>query len=494
MAVMTDIATYDMYIGGEWRPAGSGASYETANPFDGLPWAAVPDADAADVDLAVRAARSALSGSWGAMTGFERARLLHRLADLIERDAAELAAVETRDNGKLLREMGGQMGVLPSWYRYFAGLADKLTGRTIEADKPNYFIYTRPVPVGVVAAIIPWNSPLLLLSWKLAPALAAGCTVVVKPSDYTPASALDLARRVEEAGFPPGVVNVVTGRGPAVGQALVAHPGVDKVAFTGSPAVGVQIGKAAVEHMARTTLELGGKSAQLVFADADVDAVVNGVVAGIFAAAGQTCIAGSRLLVERPLHDEVVSRLAERAASIRLGDPTDPATEMGPVANEQQLRTVLRYIEAARADGGRVVAGGDVAADVGSLFVRPTIVADVPVESACWREEIFGPVLAVRAFDSEEEAIRIANDSDFGLAGGVWTNDVRRAHRVAHSLRAGTVWVNSYRAVGPFAAFGGFGMSGIGRESGVDAIYDYTETKTVWMELSGATRDPFVLG
>lgn len=468
-------------------------TYDSIDPFTGEVWATVADATVEDVDAAVSTARAALNGAWGAMTGSERARLMRRLAAILERDAAELALVESRDNGKLLREMAGQTGYIPEWLYYFAGLADKLEGRTIPTDKPNYFVYTRREPVGVVAAIVPWNSPLLLLMWKLAPALAAGCTVIVKPSDQTPVSAVELAKRIDEAGFPPGVISVLTAQGREVPRALVAHPGVDKVAFTGSTAVGVQVAQAAAEHLARTTLELGGKSAQVVFADADLDAVVNGVLAGIFAAGGQTCIAGSRLLVQREVHDELVGRIVNRARTIRLGDPRDPATEMGPVATPEQLASVLGHIGDAVAQGGSVEHGGGQP-DLGGLFVEPTVVTGVRPDMRLWQEEVFGPVLAVASFDSEDEAVALANDSRYGLAAGIWTSDVRRAHRVAHALRAGMVWINAYRTVSPGAPFGGLAHSGWGRESGIEAIDAYLETKTVWVELTGATRDPFVVG
>jgi acyl-CoA reductase-like NAD-dependent aldehyde dehydrogenase len=463
--------------------------YDSLNPFTGQAWAQVPDSTVADVDAAVVVARAALTGPWGAMTGTERARLMRRLAAILERDAAELALTESRDNGKLLREMAAQTAYIPEWLYYYAGLADKLEGRTIPTDKPSYFVYTRREPVGVVAAIVPWNSPLLLMMWKLAPALAAGCTVIVKPSDQTPVSAMELAVRVEEAGFPAGVFTVLTAQGPDVPQALVAHPGVDKVAFTGSTAVGVQVAQSAATHLARTTLELGGKSAQVVFADADLDAVVNGVVAGIFAAGGQTCMAGSRLLVQREVHDELVRRVVHRARTIRLGDPLDPATEMGPVATPAQLATVLGHVDDAVAQGGRVQHGGKQP-DLGGLFVEPTVITDVRPDMRLWQEEVFGPVLAVATFDTEDEAIALANDSRYALAAGVWTGDVRRAHRVAHAIRAGMVWINAYRTVSPAAPFGGLGHSGWGRESGIEAIDAYLETKTVWVELSGATRDP----
>jgi (Z)-2-((N-methylformamido)methylene)-5-hydroxybutyrolactone dehydrogenase len=491
---VTALDQYRLPIGGEWLDAAGGATFESLDPFRGEPWAVVPDAKADDVDRAVAAARAALEGPWGENTGFERAALMRRLADLIARDAEPLARIETRDNGKLLREMLGQLEYIPAWLHYFAGLADKLEGRTIPSDRSNFLVYTQREPVGVIGAIVPWNSPLLLLVWKLAPALAAGCTMVVKPSESTPVSALELARRVDEAGFPAGVLNVVTGESADPGRALVEHPGVDKVAFTGSTAVGAAVAQAAAARLAPSILELGGKSAQLVFDDCDVDAAANGVVAGIFAAAGQTCLAGSRLLVHESVHDALLERLAGRARTIVLGDPLEAATEMGPLANARQLATVTDFVERAVADGARVVAGGRPRPDLGPLFYEPTILTDVAptMEIAC--EEVFGPVLAVSRFASDDEAVAMANGTRYGLAAGIWTGGVHRAHAVARRLNAGTVWVNAYRVVGPNVPFGGVGASGWGRENGLEAIDEYTRTKAVWVELTGATRDPFRMG
>jgi acyl-CoA reductase-like NAD-dependent aldehyde dehydrogenase len=494
----TDVAAglpyFPMVIDGRPAEAMSGRTYQTVDPYRIQPWATVADADGADVDLAVTAARRALSGPWGGLTGFGRARLLRRLGDLIARDADALAEVETRDSGKLLREMRGQLASIPEWFYYFAGLADKLEGSTIPSDKSNFLVYTRREPVGVVAAIVPWNSPLMLLSWKLAPALAAGCTVVAKPSDYTPVSTLELAARVEEAGFPPGVFNVVTGFGPAAGKALAAHPGVDKIAFTGSTRVGTEVAKAAADNVTGVLLELGGKSAHVVFGDADLDAASNGVVAGVFAATGQTCMAGSRLLVERSVHDVLVDKVVARARTIKLGDPRAGETEMGPLANRPQYEKVLSFFAAAADEGATVATGGQPETGIGGYFVQPTVLTNVKPTMTVACEEVFGPVLSVIAFDTEEEAIALANDSRYGLAGAVWTKDIHRGHRVAHALRAGTVWINAYRVVGPNAPFGGFGLSGTGRENGIEAVHEYTETKTVWVELTGGTRDPFTLG
>ena len=493
-----EVRDYKMLIGGGSLAARSGKIFESINPYTGRVWATVPEADEEDVDAAVRAARQAFDeGPWGKMTGTERARLMRRLAELIAENAEELAVVESTDNGKLLKEMSGQLGALPDWYYYFAGAADKVQGATIPSDKPNFFVYTRKEPVGVVGAIIPWNSPLLLLTFKLAPALAAGCTFVVKAAEQTPASVLEFGKLFEEAGFPPGVFNVVSGFGVPTGKALVSHPGVDKVAFTGSTQTGISVMKDAADHLAKVTLELGGKSPNIVFDDVDLEAANNGVVAGIFAATGQTCIAGSRLFVQERAHDELVERLSERAKTIKLGDPLDAETEMGPVAFKEQLEKIEGHVRAGKEEGATLVCGGkrpDADALEHGYFIEPTIFAQVENGMQIAREEIFGPVLSVIPFKDEEELVRQANDTSYGLAAGVWTKDIQRAHRVAHAIRAGTVWINAYRTLSFNTPFGGYKMSGLGRENGLQAVDEYTETKSVWVELSGQSRDPFTMG
>ncbi len=485
---------YELFINGIWRPAKGDTVMPSVNPYTGHHWATVPNAGEEDVDDAVRAARAAFdSGPWPRLSARDRGKVLRRLGDLIAERAEHLARIESTDNGKLYREMLAQAKYLPEWFYYFAGAADKLQGDVIPSERPNFFIYTRHEPIGVVAAITPWNSPILLLGFKLAPALAAGCTFVVKPSEHTPVSTLELARIIAEAGVPDGVFNVVTG-GPATGALLVAHPGVDKVAFTGSTATGVKIAKSAADNLARVSLELGGKSPNIVFDDADLDAAANGVIAGVFGATGQTCMAGSRLLVHERVKKPLLDRILARTRTIKMGDPMDPETEMGPIATQSQFHKILEILERSRAAGAEFLCGGGRSELHDGYFVAPTIVDNVSADMEIVTEEIFGPVLSVLTFGNEEEAVEIANASRFGLAAGVWTRSGQRGTRVAHRLRAGTVWINAYRVVAPNTPFGGFKASGLGRENGIDAMKQYTETKAVWVELTGATRDPFSIG
>ena len=473
---------FPLLIDGQWRAARGGAWFAAHDPYGETDWGRIAEADAADVDDAVQAAARAFAdGRWSGRPAAERARCLFRLADLIERDAEALVRQQIFENGKLIAEMRPGMAAVAGDCRFFAGLAETHNGATVPPSRPGFTTLTLREPVGVVAAITPWNTPLGLLAWKLFPALAAGNTVVIKPSEVTPTSTLLLAELLREAGIPDGVVNVVTGGAPT-GAALVAHPGVAKIAFTGSTATGQAIAAEAARRSARVTLELGGKSPNIIFADADLDRAVNGVMAGIFAASGQSCMAGSRVLVQASVYERVCAMLAERGNRMLAGDPLDPASQLGPLASRAQLQKVLGYFAIAAHEGLRCIAGGRRLERPG-YFVAPTVYQDVPPDSRIAREEIFGPVAAMIRFDDEDEAVRLANDTRYGLAAGVWTEDLRRAHRMLHRIRAGTIWVNNYRVIGHTLPFGGYGQSGIGREMGAAALDAYTELKSVWIDL-----------
>jgi acyl-CoA reductase-like NAD-dependent aldehyde dehydrogenase len=485
-----------MLIAGEWVEPQSGEWFESVNPFTAAPWALIPRGNAADIDRAVAAARSAYYGDWRKLNATARGSLLRRLADLIAAEAERLAEIETTDNGKLIAEMRTQLNYIPQWFHYFGGLADKIEGRVIPIDKPGIFNFTREEPLGVIAAITPWNSPLMLAAWKIAPALAAGNTIVWKPSEYSSVSALAFGELFERAGFPPGVVNIVTGFGNEVGEPLITHRHVAKIAFTGGDRTGEHVYGLAAKGIKKITLELGGKSANIVFDDSDIDNAVKGVVSGIFAATGQTCIAGSRALIHRPIHDQFIERLLALAKTARMGDPLNASTQIGPVTTKPQYEKVLDYIRIAKEEGAVCRLGGAAAdrPECGAgWFVEPTIFAGVNPAMRIAKEEVFGPVLSVIPFDDEDEAVSIANDTIYGLAAGVWTTSMRRALSMSERLEAGTVWVNTYRAVSYMSPFGGYKRSGIGRENGMEAIREYLQTKSVWIDTSGSAPNPFVM-
>ncbi|MBB3149568.1 aldehyde dehydrogenase (NAD+) [Phyllobacterium trifolii] len=487
----------NLFIGGDFVQPESGVYIPSYDPTNGAAWYQLADANEADVDKAVKAARAALvNPAWRRMTQTDRGKLVRRLAELVTEHADELAMIETRDNGKLLKEMLAQMRAMPDAYTYFAGMADKLQGDTIPVNKLDMINFNMREPLGVIAMITPWNSPLMLLTGTLAPCLAIGNTVVIKPSEHASASTLALAELIAKAGFPAGVVNVVTGNGATAGEALTRHKDIAKVVFTGSTQTGRRIAGNAAANLVPCQMELGGKSPHVVFGDVKIERAVNGVVAGVFAAAGQTCVAGSRCFVETNIYDEFMDALVERTRRIKVGHPLDDDTDVGPLALSAQLEKVEGYVASGVRDGAKVAIGGcrpqseDLAR---GWYYEPTILSDAQNDMGFMRDEIFGPVVGVMPFSSEEEMITLANDTNYGLASGIWTQDIDRAMRFARNIDAGTVWVNTYRSAAYMSSNGGFKESGYGRRGGFDVMREFSRSKNVVIDYSGAMQDPFVI-
>ena len=480
---MGNIQPYSMLINGKWVPASDGSTFDSFDPASGKVWATVPEASERDVNDAVDAASAALEGPWGQMTPTERGKCLHRLGDLLAEQSEHLGRVETRDTGKMFKETAWQAKYIAEYFHFYGGAADKIHGDTLPIDKPDMFAFTQREPLGVIAAVVPWNSQMFLTATKVGPALAAGNTIVLKASEHASTPLLEFGKLIEQAGIPAGVVNIITGHGEPCGRVLTTHPDVARVAFTGGPESARHIIRNSAENFAEVSLELGGKSPFIVFDDANIESAVNGSVAGIFAATGQSCVAGSRLYLHEDIADEFLEKMIKIAGNIKIGDPQEDETEMGPLCTSGQLEHIEKQIALAEQEGGKVLTGGK-RAELDGLYFQPTIIECPSQDLTIVDTELFGPVLAVQRFKTEEEVVNLANDTKHGLAAGIFTSDSARSLRMANKVKAGIIWVNTYRVISPIAEFGGMKNSGHGREAGFQAIYDYTRPKTVWMNMS----------
>ena len=493
---MSEIKNFKMYINGEWVESSSGNKIETLNPETNKVWATVPEANEADVDKAVKAAQDAFNGSWSNLHPKERAKFLRNIADQLRTNAEHLGKIETIDTGKLFKEIKTQASYIAEYYDYYAGLADKVEGTVVPIDKPNMQVTTTRIPIGVIAAIIPWNSQMLLTAVKLAPALAMGNTVVIKASELAHVTLLEFAKLIENAGLPKGVVNVITGLGEPCGRALTTHDLVEKIAFTGGPETARHIVKNSAENLSQVSLELGGKSPVVLFNDADQENALNGITAGIFAASGQSCIAGSRLYIQSKIYDEFLDKLVKKAEGIKLGSPMDPNTQMGPLNSFKQLENIEKNIKATVEQGGKIRCGGKRSTISNEGYYFPATIIECENHNLPTAEnELFGPVLSVMKFENEEEAIHKMNDNQYGLSSGIYTTNLGRAMRVSKAVRAGIVFVNTYRLISPSAPFGGIKDSGYGKEAGIESIKEYTRIKTTWFNSSeDPMDDPFTMG
>ena len=492
---MSDIKNYQMLINGDWVDSSDGGTFDSVNPTTGEIWSRIPEATEADVNLAVETAHLAFTkGPWSKLTPTERGKCLRKLGDLLAEKSEGLGRTESIDTGKMLKETRWQAKYIADFFHFFAGCADKVNGETLPIDKPDMFVFTKREPLGVVAAVVPWNSQLFLVAVKLGPALAAGNTVVLKASEHASAAMLDFGKLIEKAGIPPGVVNIVTGHGEPCGRALTGHPLVARVSFTGGPNAARHVLENVKRNFAEVSLELGGKSPFIVFDDANIESAVNASIAGIFGATGQSCVAGSRLYLHQDIADEFLEKITALTRQIVIGDPLADETQMGPLCTISQLENIQREVAYAQEQGGKILVGGKQPEGMGGLFYEPTIIECPRQDLRIVDTELFGPVLSVQRFKTEEEVLELANDSELGLAAGIFTQNAARSLRMANAVRAGIVWVNTYRVVSPIAEFGGVKGSGHGRESGFQAIYDYTRPKTIWMNTSDEPMaNPFVM-